>query len=42
MPRWRSSGYAAAGVTWWIENLRGDVADVLPRVLSGPLGETLP
>jgi len=36
------ASYAAAGVTWWIENLRGDVADVLARVLSGPPGETLP
>ena len=36
------ASYAAAGVTWWIENLRGDVAGVLPRVLAGPPGETLP
>jgi alkanesulfonate monooxygenase SsuD/methylene tetrahydromethanopterin reductase-like flavin-dependent oxidoreductase (luciferase family) len=34
--------YAAAGVTWWIENLRGDPADVLRRVELGPPGETLP
>ncbi len=34
--------YAAAGVTWWIENLRGDPADVLERVRRGPPGETLP
>ena len=34
--------YAAAGVTWWIENLRDDPADVLERVRRGPPGETLP
>jgi alkanesulfonate monooxygenase SsuD/methylene tetrahydromethanopterin reductase-like flavin-dependent oxidoreductase (luciferase family) len=34
--------YAAAGVTWWIENLRGDPAGVLERVRRGPPGETLP
>ncbi len=34
--------YAAAGVTWWIENLRGDVDAVLERVRRGPPGETLP
>jgi alkanesulfonate monooxygenase SsuD/methylene tetrahydromethanopterin reductase-like flavin-dependent oxidoreductase (luciferase family) len=36
------AAYAAAGVTWWIENLRGDVEDVLARVRPGPPGETLP
>ena len=36
------AAYAAAGVTWWIENLRGDVARVLDRVRPGPPGETLP
>jgi hypothetical protein len=36
------AAYAAAGVTWWIENLRGDVASVLDRVRPGPPGETLP
>ena len=36
------AAYAAAGVTWWIENLRGDVAGVLERVRPGPPGETLP
>ena len=36
------ASYAAAGVTWWIENLRGDVAGVLARVRPGPPGETLP
>jgi len=34
--------YAAAGVSWWIENVRGDPADVLDRVRRGPPGETLP
>lgn len=34
--------YAAAGVTWWIENLRGGVAEVTERVRGGPPGETLP
>jgi alkanesulfonate monooxygenase SsuD/methylene tetrahydromethanopterin reductase-like flavin-dependent oxidoreductase (luciferase family) len=36
------AAYAAAGVTWWIENLRGDVDTVLDRVRPGPPGETLP
>jgi alkanesulfonate monooxygenase SsuD/methylene tetrahydromethanopterin reductase-like flavin-dependent oxidoreductase (luciferase family) len=36
------AAYAAAGVTWWIENLRGDVGSVLDRVRPGPPGETLP
>ena len=36
------AAYAAAGVTWWIENLRGEVEDVLARVRQGPPGETLP
>jgi alkanesulfonate monooxygenase SsuD/methylene tetrahydromethanopterin reductase-like flavin-dependent oxidoreductase (luciferase family) len=36
------AAYAAAGVTWWIENLRGDVASVHDRVRPGPPGETLP
>ncbi len=30
------AAYAAAGVTWWIENLRGDVESVLARVRRGP------
>ena len=34
--------YAGAGVTWWIENLRGDAESVLQRVRLGPPGETLP
>jgi alkanesulfonate monooxygenase SsuD/methylene tetrahydromethanopterin reductase-like flavin-dependent oxidoreductase (luciferase family) len=34
--------YAAAGVTWWIENLRGGPDDVLHRVTLGRPGETLP
>jgi probable F420-dependent oxidoreductase len=34
--------YAAAGVTWWIENVQGAPADVLRRVELGPPGETLP
>ena len=36
------TAYAASGVTWWIENLRGDVERVLERVRRGPPGETLP
>jgi len=36
------AAYAAAGVTWWIENLRGDAGSVLDRVRPGPPGETLP
>lgn len=30
------TAYAAAGVTWWIENLRGEPDDVLRRVALGP------
>ena len=33
--------YAAAGATWWLENLHGDPEDVLRRVRKGPPGETL-
>ena len=36
------TAYAASGVTWWIENLRGDVERVLERVGAGPPGETPP
>ena len=36
------AAYAAAGATWWIENLRGDVERVLERVGAGPPGETPP
>lgn len=35
------ASYAAAGVTWWIENVRGEPAEVLRRVEHGPPGETL-
>ena len=30
------AAYAAAGVTWWIENVRGDVGRRPPARLSGP------
>jgi alkanesulfonate monooxygenase SsuD/methylene tetrahydromethanopterin reductase-like flavin-dependent oxidoreductase (luciferase family) len=36
------AAYAAAGVTWWIENVHGEPADVLRSVRLGPPGETLP
>lgn len=38
------ASYAAAGVTWWIENVsdeRGGVAGVLELLAEGPPGETL-
>jgi alkanesulfonate monooxygenase SsuD/methylene tetrahydromethanopterin reductase-like flavin-dependent oxidoreductase (luciferase family) len=34
--------YAAAGVSWWIENAWGDPPEVMRRVEAGPPGETLP
>ena len=34
--------YAAAGVTWWLENVHGNPETVLRRVAEGPPGETLP
>jgi alkanesulfonate monooxygenase SsuD/methylene tetrahydromethanopterin reductase-like flavin-dependent oxidoreductase (luciferase family) len=34
--------YAAAGVTWWLENVRDDPPAALERVRRGPPGETLP
>ena len=34
--------YAAAGVTWWLENVHGEPEAVLRRVRRGPPGETLP
>jgi alkanesulfonate monooxygenase SsuD/methylene tetrahydromethanopterin reductase-like flavin-dependent oxidoreductase (luciferase family) len=34
--------YAAAGATWWLENVHGDPAAALRRVREGPPGETLP
>lgn len=34
--------YAAAGVTWWLENVHGEPVDVLRRVEAGPPGEWLP
>jgi len=34
--------YAAAGVTWWLENVHGDPTAALRRVREGPPGETLP
>ncbi|HVS84272.1 MAG TPA: LLM class flavin-dependent oxidoreductase [Gaiellaceae bacterium] len=33
--------YAAAGATWWLENVHGDPEDVVRRVRKGPPGETL-
>lgn len=35
------ASYAAAGVTWWIENVHGAPGDVLRRVALGPPAETL-
>jgi alkanesulfonate monooxygenase SsuD/methylene tetrahydromethanopterin reductase-like flavin-dependent oxidoreductase (luciferase family) len=35
------ASYAAAGVTWWIENVREDPPAALRRVELGPPGETL-
>jgi len=34
--------YAAAGVTWWLENLHAEPSEVLRRVEAGPPGEWLP
>lgn len=33
--------YAAAGATWWFENVHGEPADVVRRIGKGPPGETL-
>jgi alkanesulfonate monooxygenase SsuD/methylene tetrahydromethanopterin reductase-like flavin-dependent oxidoreductase (luciferase family) len=35
------ASYAAAGVTWWIENVHGAPGDVVRRVALGPPAETL-
>jgi alkanesulfonate monooxygenase SsuD/methylene tetrahydromethanopterin reductase-like flavin-dependent oxidoreductase (luciferase family) len=36
------AAYAAAGVTWWIENVHGEPNAVVEQLRAGPPGETLP
>ena len=36
------AAYAAAGVTWWIENVHGEPNAVVEQLRAGPPGESLP